>query len=66
MSMIEKSYRNDDLGVEIVSYIDKNQNIFFIGKDVAKILGYRDTNQAIRKHVDEEDKKYFPVETTAY
>ena len=66
MSMIEKSYKNDDLGIEIVSYIDKNQNIFFIGKDVAKILGYRDTNQAIRKHVDEEDKKYFPVETTAY
>ena len=66
MSMIEKSYKNDDLGIEIVSYIDKNQNIFFIGKDVAKILGYRDTNQAIRKHVEEEDKKYFPVETTAY
>ena len=66
MPMIEKFYKNDDLGIEIVSYIDKNQNIFFIGKDVAKILGYRDTNQAIRKHVDEEDKKYFPVETTAY
>ena len=66
MSMIEKSYKNDDLGIEIVSYIDKNQNIFFIRKDVAKILGYRDSNQAIRKHVDEEDKKYFPVETTGY
>ena len=66
MSMIEKSFKNDDLGIEIVSYFDKNQNIFFIGKDVAKILGYRDTNQAIRKHVDDEDKKYFPVETTAY
>ena len=64
--MIEKSYKNDDLGIVIVSYIDKKQNIFFIGKDIAKILGYRDTNQAIRKHVDEEDKKYFPVETTGY
>ena len=54
--MIEKSYKNVDLGIEITSFIDKQQNIFFIGKDVAKILGYSDTNKAIRKHVDEEDK----------
>ena len=64
MSMIEKSYKNDDLGIELTSFIDKNQNIFFIGKDVAKILGYRDTNQAIRKHVDEEDKFKGAVKTT--
>ena len=64
MSMIEKSYKNDHLGIELTSFIDKNQNIFFIGKDVAKILGYRDTNQAIRKHVDEEDKFKGAVKTT--
>lgn len=29
---------------------------WFVGKDVAEILGYGDTNQAIRKHVDDEDK----------
>lgn len=29
---------------------------WFVGKDVATVLGYTDTNQAIRKHVDEEDK----------
>lgn len=29
---------------------------WFVGKDVAQVLGYSDTNQAIRKHVDEEDK----------
>lgn len=29
---------------------------WFVGKDVAQVLGYNDTNQAIRKHVDEEDK----------
>ena len=27
-----------------------------VGKDVAEILGYKDTDQAIRNHVDEEDK----------
>lgn len=29
---------------------------WFVGKDVATILGYGDTNQAIRKHVDSDDK----------
>ena len=62
--MIEKKFINKEMGIEITSFLDKRQNIFFIGKDVAKILGYRDTNQAIRKHVDEEDRKSYPVETT--
>ena len=63
-NMLEKKFKNDDLGIELKSYINKQQNIFFIGKDVAKILGYRDTNQAIRKHVDEEDKYKGAVKTT--
>ena len=29
---------------------------YFLGKDVAKILGYTRTDNAIRKHVDDEDK----------
>ena len=29
---------------------------YFVGKDVAMVLGYKDTDQAIRTHVDEEDK----------
>ena len=29
---------------------------FFAGKDVAAILGYRDTSDALKRHVDEEDK----------
>ena len=29
---------------------------YFVGKDVAMVLGYKDTDQAIRAHVDEEDK----------
>ena len=36
--MLEKSYKNDELGVEITSYIDKKQNIWFRGRDIAKIL----------------------------
>lgn len=33
-----------------------DNEVWFVGKDVAEVLGYSDTNQAIRKHIDEEDK----------
>lgn len=33
-----------------------NDEPWFVGKDVAKILGYNDTSDALKKHVDEEDK----------
>ena len=54
--MLEKAFKNEELGIEITSFIDKQQNIFFKGKDVAEILGYRDTDQAIRKNVSIENK----------
>lgn len=33
-----------------------NDEPYFVGKDVAEILGYVDPNKAISRHVDEEDK----------
>jgi len=35
----------------------ENDEPWFVGKDVATVLGYSDTNQAIRKNVDYEDKR---------
>ena len=63
-NLLEKAFKNEELGIELNSYIDKQQIIWFRGKDVAEIVGYKDTNQAIRKHVDNEDQKSCPVETT--
>ena len=54
--MMEKTFKNEELGIKMNSYIDKQQNIWFRGKDVAGILGYRDTDQAIRKNVSIENK----------
>ena len=54
--MLKKKFANKDLGIELSSYIDNKQNIWFRGKDVADILGYSDTKQAIRKHVSVENK----------
>ena len=62
--MLEKRFNNAKLGIELTSYVDNKQNIWFLRKDIAKILGYSDTAQAIRKHVDEQDKYKGGVETT--
>ena len=65
-----KKFANKDLEIELASFIDNKRNVWFKGKDVAQILGYSDTNQAIRKHVSENHnmKHIFrqPVETTGW
>ena len=35
MVMIEKTFVNDELEIELTSYIDDKQNIWFKGKDIA-------------------------------
>lgn len=49
--------------MELFKYEDKqvrtkviNDKIYFVGKDIADILGYKDTSDALKRHVDEEDK----------
>lgn len=39
-----------------VRVIEINGDPFFVGKDVAEVLGYSNPRDALRKHVDEEDK----------
>ena len=60
--MTEKMFVNQDLEIELTSYIDDKQNVWFKGKDMAKILGYSDTDKVIRNHVDEEDKFKGPAQ----
>ena len=63
--ILEKKFKNEEFN----SFIDKKLRVWFKAKEVAQILGYRDTNQAIRKHVSENHKRTFnlsqPVESTA-
>ena len=49
-----KIFENPDLGKVRTMEIDGEP--YFVGKDVAEILGYSDTNKAISMHVDEDDK----------
>ena len=45
---------------------DEKGQPFFIGKDVATALGYNNTRDALRKHVDDEDKGTVAIRDTAY
>ena len=47
-------FKNDAFGEVRTLLIDNEP--YFVGKDVAEVLGYKDTGQSIRKHVDDEDK----------
>ena len=55
--MLDKTFKNEELGLELKSYIDKQQITWFRGKDVAEILAYSKTRDALSRHVDNEDKK---------
>lgn len=48
-------FKNKQFGE--VRVIEQNGEPWFVGKDVAEILGYSDTNKAVAMHVDDEDKK---------
>ena len=49
-----KLFENEEFGQVRTIIIDNEP--YFVGKDVADILGYADPNKALAMHVDEEDK----------
>ena len=51
---------------EIRTMTNEKCEVFFVGKDVAKALGYSNTSKAIQQHVDEEDKSTLPIRESAY
>ena len=55
--MLEKNFANEELGTELTSYIDNKQNVWFRAQDIAEILGYSKTRDALSRHVDNEDKQ---------
>ena len=57
--MEEKTFINNQLGIKFNSFIDRKCRVWFKAKEVATILGYRDTNDAVRKHVSENHKRKF-------
>ena len=55
-----KIFENSDFGK--VRVIEVNGEPYFVGKDVAEILGYQNASKAVLAHVDEEDKAFIMVD----
>lgn len=55
MENMIKIFESEEFGR--VRTVIKNGEPWFVGKDVAVILGYSDVNKAVAMHVDNEDKK---------
>ena len=57
--MQEKTFINNQLGIKFKSYIDQKCRVWFKAKEVAQILGYKNTEKAIKRHVSENHKRTF-------
>ena len=55
-------FTNDRLDIKLNAFKDKEGEIWFIGKEVAEVLGIKDTRQALRNQVLEEDKLFLAGE----
>lgn len=55
METKEMIFKNDEFGSFRSVQIDGEP--YFVGKDIAEILGYKNTKDALSSHVDDEDKR---------
>ena len=55
-----KIFENAEFGS--IRTVEINNEPWFVGKDVAEVLGYSKPRNAIASHVDEEDKKDAPIQ----
>lgn len=53
-------FRNEQFGE--IRTMKRDGEIWFVGKDVADVLGYKKTENALAKHVDTEDKTLTPIQ----
>lgn len=53
-------FKNNEFGN--VRVVKKSNNPWFVGKDVADILGYERTTKAVQDHVEDEDRDEVPIQ----
>ena len=49
MNIQKRNYKNNELNIEINCYVDKKNQIWFRGKEIALILEYKDRKRAMSK-----------------
>lgn len=55
-----KNFKNNEFG-EVRTLLINNEP-YFVGKDVAEVLGYERPTKAVQDHVDQEDKDEVPIQ----
>ncbi|MFM0599796.1 BRO family protein [Streptococcus suis] len=61
MNMELQIFKNEQFGE--VQLVEINNEPWFIGKEIAEILAYKEPNKAITRHVDKEDRTKHPILT---
>ena len=51
-------FKNKEFGE--IRALSINDEPYFVGKEIAKVLGYKNGSRDINRHVDEEDKRVVP------
>ena len=54
--LITREYFNNEYLSEVTMIQDDEKNVWFKGVDIARILGYSNTREALKRHVEEDDK----------
>ncbi len=54
-----KEFKNTDFGN--LTVIEQDGEVYFIGNEVAKILGYSNYRKAVMVHIDDEDKLHSQI-----
>lgn len=57
-----KTFANESFG--LIRVLKRNNEMWLVGKDVAECLGYSRPDHAINKHVDNEDKLMYQIDTS--
>ena len=57
-----KIFKNKEFGE--IRIVEQNGEPWFVGKDVADVLGYKDSVNAMKTHVDTEDKLGWQITTS--
>ena len=58
-----KIFKHEQFG-EIRTMVDEKGEPWFMGKDVAKVLGYKNPSNALQVHVDAEDKTSYLIQVS--
>ncbi len=57
-----QTFENSEFGS--IRIVEIENEPYFVGKDVADVLGYNESNKAISRHIDEEDRMKHPILST--